>query len=360
MNGGPGTDDKLSMGGDMRRMMEEEKRKIQQQQEARERQRRVDADRERREFEEYQASMPKKLGTIAQQEIGGGGYGGQPQERYTPGRAAPAAPAQQPRQQPPRQQAQQAQAQPPRAPYGQPGQSSRDQSPARTQQRQDQRQAPSRSDRNESPSTRSPNGQGQSRQQQQQGSSQPKPLNVSKPQSPDTQRKPEGEKKDGAPAGGHGGEKKKEVRMSSMSESEVMARLRKIVTRHDPNETYSKQKKIGQGASGSVYIAKVRSDATSPVGKQLYRRDGSDARVAIKTMDLRHQPRKELIVNEIIVMKESVHPNIVNYLDSFLIENDSELWVIMEYMNGGALTDVIENNPNISEDQISAICNEVS
>jgi serine/threonine protein kinase len=145
-----------------------------------------------------------------------------------------------------------------------------------------------------------------------------------------------------------------------MSESEVMARLRKIVTKHDPNETYSKQKKIGQGASGSVYIAKVRSDATSPVGKSLYRRDGSEARVAIKTMDLKHQPRKELIVNEIIVMKESVHPNIVNYLDSFLIENDSELWVIMEYMNGGALTDVIENNPVISEDQIAAICNEVS
>jgi serine/threonine protein kinase len=31
----------------------------------------------------------------------------------------------------------------------------------------------------------------------------------------------------------------------------------------------------------------------------------------------------------------------------------------MEYMNGGALTDVIENNPVISEDQIAAICFEV-
>jgi serine/threonine protein kinase len=77
-------------------------------------------------------------------------------------------------------------------------------------------------------------------------------------------------------------------------------------------------------------------------------------------MDLRNQPRKELIVNEIIVMRESLHPNIVNYLDSFLIENDTELWVIMEYMNGGALTDVIENNQRISEPQIAAICHEVS
>jgi serine/threonine protein kinase len=31
----------------------------------------------------------------------------------------------------------------------------------------------------------------------------------------------------------------------------------------------------------------------------------------------------------------------------------------MEYMEGGALTDVIDNNPTITEDQISTICLEV-
>lgn len=73
-------------------------------------------------------------------------------------------------------------------------------------------------------------------------------------------------------------------------------------------------------------------------------------------MDLSHQPRKELIVNEILVMKESQHPNIVNFLNSYLVRND--LWVVMEYMEGGALTDVIENN-TLEEDQISSICLEV-
>jgi serine/threonine protein kinase len=79
--------------------------------------------------------------------------------------------------------------------------------------------------------------------------------------------------------------------------------------------------------------------------------------VAIKQMDLSNQPRKELIVNEIIVMKESRHPNIVNFLQSYLV-NNSDLWVVMEYMEGGALTDVIENN-TLEEDQISSICLEV-
>jgi len=80
-------------------------------------------------------------------------------------------------------------------------------------------------------------------------------------------------------------------------------------------------------------------------------------KVAIKQMDLTIQPRKELIVNEILVMKESQHPNIVNFLDSYLVKN-TELWVVMEYMEGGALTDVIEQN-SLEEDQISSISLEV-
>jgi serine/threonine protein kinase len=95
-------------------------------------------------------------------------------------------------------------------------------------------------------------------------------------------------------------------------------------------------------ASGSVYVAKHLTTNT---------------KVAIKQMDLSLQPRKELVVNEILVMKESTNPNIVNYLDSFLVKGQ-ELWVVMEYMEGGALTDVIDNN-KLSESQIACICLEV-
>lgn len=49
------------------------------------------------------------------------------------------------------------------------------------------------------------------------------------------------------------------------------------------------------------------------------------AEVAIKQMNLSQQPKKELIINEILVMRENKHPNIVNYLDSYLVGDD--LWV---------------------------------
>ena len=96
-------------------------------------------------------------------------------------------------------------------------------------------------------------------------------------------------------------------------------------------------------ASGHVYVAK-----TLATGKK----------VAIKEMDLSRQPRIELIVNEILVMKESQHPNIVNFLDSYLVKNN-ELWVVMEYMEGGSLTDVVTANL-MSEGQIAAVSRETA
>ena len=73
-------------------------------------------------------------------------------------------------------------------------------------------------------------------------------------------------------------------------------------------------------------------------------------------MDLERQPRKELIVNEILVMKAAQHPNIVNYIESFLVKGS--LWIVMEYMEGGPLTEVIDNN-SLNEVQIATILFEV-
>ncbi|KAI8869603.1 Pkinase-domain-containing protein [Ramicandelaber brevisporus] len=136
---------------------------------------------------------------------------------------------------------------------------------------------------------------------------------------------------------------KKEARLSKMSDAQLMQKLKSIASREDPKSLYSKIKKVGQGASGSVFVA--RSLVTHK-------------KVAIKQIDMSLQPRKELLVNEILVMKESRHPNVVNYIESFLV-GASELWVVMEYMEGGPLTDVIDNN-SLSESQIATVCREVA
>ncbi|KAG0742206.1 hypothetical protein G6F57_006893 [Rhizopus arrhizus] len=134
--------------------------------------------------------------------------------------------------------------------------------------------------------------------------------------------------------------KKVEQRISTMTEAQIMEKLRSVVSKGNPSDCYKKVKRVGQGASGSVFVALSLATNT---------------KVAVKQMDLSSQPRKELIVNEILVMKESQHPNIVNYLDSFLIGNN-DLWVVMEYMEGGALTDVIDNNSTMTEQQIATVC----
>ena len=122
---------------------------------------------------------------------------------------------------------------------------------------------------------------------------------------------------------------------------DIVARLNAICSVGDPMRMYNNLYKIGQGASGGVYTANE---------------NGTNRCVAIKQMNLEQQPKKDLIINEILVMKDSKHKNIVNFMDSFL--RQGELWVIMEYMEGGSLTDVVTFNI-MSEGQISAVCREV-
>ncbi|KAK9719987.1 hypothetical protein K7432_004405 [Basidiobolus ranarum] len=133
---------------------------------------------------------------------------------------------------------------------------------------------------------------------------------------------------------------RRQKKKQQVSTEEVVARLNAICSHGDPTKLYNNLNKIGQGASGGVYTA-----------KQLE----TDILVAIKQMNLQQQPKKDLIINEIIVMKDSQHPNIVNYIDSFLWKGD--LWVVMEYMKGGSLTDVVTTNI-MTEGQIAAVCKE--
>lgn len=123
---------------------------------------------------------------------------------------------------------------------------------------------------------------------------------------------------------------------------DIRSRLLAICTPGDPTKLYGNLTKIGQGASGGVFTAYHNT---------------TNSCVAIKQMNLDLQPKKDLIINEILVMKDSKHKNIVNFLDSYL--HNIDLWVVMEYMEGGSLTDVVTFNI-MSEGQIAAVCREVS
>lgn len=41
------------------------------------------------------------------------------------------------------------------------------------------------------------------------------------------------------------------------------------------------------------------------------------------------------------VYYQSHHDNIVEYIDSYIL-NEQQLWVVMEFMDGGCLTDILE------------------
>uniref|UniRef100_A0AAQ6ACI6 non-specific serine/threonine protein kinase n=1 Tax=Amphiprion ocellaris TaxID=80972 RepID=A0AAQ6ACI6_AMPOC len=120
---------------------------------------------------------------------------------------------------------------------------------------------------------------------------------------------------------------------SKMTDEEILERLRSIVSVGDPKKKYTP---IGVNYS-------------NPQLSCLF------SQVAIKQMNLQQQPKKELIINEILVMRENKNSNIVNYLDSYLVGD--ELWVVMEYLAGGSLTDVVTETC-MDEGQIAAVCRE--
>lgn len=127
------------------------------------------------------------------------------------------------------------------------------------------------------------------------------------------------------------------------SDDEVYNELRKICNLDDPTLRYETKLEVGKGASGVVFIA---LDLLS------------GANVAIKTIDLKSQSSKELILNEIRVLQDFNHPNLVNFLDAYYLEPENTLWVVLEYMDGGPLTDVVTETV-MKERQIAAVCREV-
>jgi len=121
----------------------------------------------------------------------------------------------------------------------------------------------------------------------------------------------------------------------------------RLINKNNPLELFGTTgKTIGKGSVGEVFFGKELS-----TGKQ----------VAIKKLQLERKgkSRLRLILNEISMMSQSRHQNIVGYIETYKVGD--ELWVVMEYMAGGSLYDIIRLYPKgvrLSEAEMSFIAHE--
>jgi serine/threonine protein kinase len=113
-----------------------------------------------------------------------------------------------------------------------------------------------------------------------------------------------------------------------------------LVARGDPTELFSDAKKIGEGAAGEIFLATHKT---------------TRRKVAIKKMTINAQNAR-LMATEISIMRSSRHANIVEYIDSYMVRD--RLWVVMEFMNGGCLTEILDQYEHLKlqEAHIAYIC----
>ncbi|XP_074390461.1 serine/threonine-protein kinase PAK 3-like [Zonotrichia albicollis] len=122
--------------------------------------------------------------------------------------------------------------------------------------------------------------------------------------------------------------------------SDSLEQQRGMVKMENPILKYIELENIGSGTFGDVF--KALNSATG-------------VEVAIKKIQLQGLRKKELKVSELMVMKVNRNANLVNCLDSYLV--GEELSLVMEYMDGGTLSDVISQT-YLSEDEMAAISRE--